>query len=76
MSLITYDAAPAVAAVSGKTHNRKGFWRGLFDAMIESRMRRAEEEIRRHVHFLQLRELDQAGWKTGARSEDSLPFVR
>ena len=33
------------------------------------------DELYRHSHLLP-RELEQAGWKIGERSEDSLPFVR
>ena len=42
-------------------------------ALMESRMRKAEIELRRH---LLPRELETAAWKLSARSEDSLPFVR
>ena len=45
----------------------------FFEALLESRMRRAESELRRH---LLPRELEQAGWKLTDRSEDSLPFTR
>jgi hypothetical protein len=74
MSILTYDTAH-VSPVSGTAPKRKGFWRGILDAMIESRMRQAELEITRHLHRLP-RELEQAGWKVSERSEDSLPFVR
>ena len=71
MSIVTFDAA--VAANPATRCN--SFWRGLLDAMIASRMRRAEREIARRRHLLP-RELDRMDWKVGERSEDSLPFVR
>ena len=45
----------------------------FFEALLESRMRRAESELRRH---LLPRELETAAWKLTDRSEDSLPFTR
>jgi len=74
MSVLTYDTAH-VSPIASAEPKRKGFWRSLLDAMIESRMRHAELEIARHLHLLP-RELEKAGWKVSERSEDSLPFVR
>ena len=45
----------------------------FFVTLMESRMRRAEIELRRH---LLPRELERATSKLTARSENSLPFVR
>jgi hypothetical protein len=47
----------------------------LFAAMIASRQRRANEELKRHGVLLPF-ELEQAGWKLNERNEDSLPFAR
>jgi hypothetical protein len=47
----------------------------LFAAMIASRQRRANEELKRHGVLLPF-ELEQAGWKVNERNEDSLPFAR
>ena len=71
MSTVTYfdTGKPAKTATE-----RPGFWRRLFDRLIESRLRHAQDELKRHSHLLP-RELDAAGWKVSARSEDSLPFV-
>jgi hypothetical protein len=53
----------------------KGLFRRLYDRMIEARMRQANDVLRQHSHLIP-HELEQAGWKISARSEDSLPFVR
>ena len=76
MSIITFDRMPRTAS-AGKRPAAKhpGFWARFFDRLIEARQRTAMREIRRH-HFLLPRELDNAGWKVGERSEDSLPFRR
>lgn len=47
----------------------------LLAAMIASRQRQAEEELRRHGVLLPS-ELEQAGWKVNERNEDTLPFAR
>ncbi len=55
---------------------RRGFWKSFSDALIASRMRHAEREIRQYRHLIP-RELEQAAaWRITNRSEDSLPFVR
>jgi hypothetical protein len=71
MTMMTYDAAhTAVAKVP-----RKGFWARMFDRMVGARTKQAMREIELYRHLVP-RELEQAGWKTSERSEDSLPFVR
>jgi hypothetical protein len=47
----------------------------LFNAMIESRQRKATAELKRHGILLPF-ELEQAGWRLNERNEDSLPFTR
>ncbi len=54
---------------------RRGPLQRFLDRMVEARMRKAEEFIKQHSHLLP-RELDEAGWRITARSEDSLPFAR
>lgn len=79
MSIITFDHVPAgsvKAPVTPAAATRRGFWARLFDRMVESRQRRAMEEIRRYHRFVLPRELDEAVWKTSERSENSLPFIR
>ncbi len=71
MSAVTYHVAPSAPVAL----RRPGFFARLLAAAIESRMRKADEEIKRHTHMLP-RELEQAGWKLTERSEDSLPFAR
>jgi hypothetical protein len=47
----------------------------FFAAMIASRQRQAEAELKRHGVLLPF-ELERAGWKINERNEDSLPFAR
>ena len=55
---------------------RAGFWRRLFDAIVESRMRKVEAEIAEHRRFLPRH----YGFENRARGEakdiGALPFVR
>ena len=71
MSAATYGVAPSTRLAP---QSRRVFSR-LLARLIEVRMQRANEEIKRHTHLLP-RELEQAGWKLTDRSEDSLPFAR
>jgi hypothetical protein len=74
MATITYGTAiPATAAPAKPA--RKNLWTRFVDALIESRMRKAEEEIRRY-HHLMPDEFERAAYRLGPRSEDQLPFVR
>jgi hypothetical protein len=75
MSLATYDVARKASVIEAAPVRGKGLFARLLDALIESRMRRARDEIARHRHLLPP-ELEQAGWKLSERSEDSLPFMR
>jgi hypothetical protein len=75
MSFATYEIARKTVARDAVRAERKGVFARWMDALIESRMRRARDEIARHSHLLP-RELEQAGWRLSDRSEDSLPFVR
>lgn len=71
MSVITHFEAAHESASALK----KSLIRRLFDRIIAAQQARATTELKRHSHLLP-RELDEAGWKIGERSEDSLPFVR
>ena len=72
LNLPTHGVAPKTVGVTP----RPGFWRRLFDAMIEARMRRAEIELAEHRRFLA------RDFGFDSRSEDkgrdlgALPFVR
>lgn len=59
MSIVTYDSVSSAAAARGSVPREinvaarsepKGFWARVFDRMVEARMRRAEEELRRYHH--------------------------
>ncbi len=75
MSTLTYDVAAPTAATRKPATSRKGVLARFYDRLIEARMQKAVEELGHYRHLLP-RELEQAGWKIGERSEDSLPFVR
>ena len=75
MSAITYGVAKPDKTTTKRKSAFARFFAGFFDAMIESRMRRAMLDVKLHGHLLP-RELEQVGWKLTERSEDSLPFVR
>ena len=74
MATITYGTAIPVAAAPAQPA-RKSLWTRFIDALIEARMRKAEEEIRRYRHLLP-DEFERAAYRLSARSEDQLPFVR
>ncbi len=74
MSILAYDASHSVA--EHEAAPRRNLWRRILEALIASRAMQAEQVIGRHRYLLVPRELDQAGWKTESRSEDSLPFVK
>ena len=77
MATITYgSAAPAARAARAATApKRRGFLGRILDALIESRQRQAERELRRYRHLLP-DELERAALKLDQRSADSLPFLR
>jgi hypothetical protein len=72
MTTITYGAELAGCEVKPV---RSNWFKRILAAIYESRMRKAEEEIRRYRHLLP-QELEWAATKLGPRSEDQLPFIR
>jgi hypothetical protein len=71
MATVTYGSAlPATASPA-----RKSLWTRFVDAMIESRLRKAEKEIRRYRHLLP-DAFERAAHDLGPGSEGQLPFVR
>jgi hypothetical protein len=74
MSIITIrTAAPAEAA---PTRPGRSFIRRLLDAIIESRMRKAEQEIRKHLHLLPEDIVEKVGYRVSLKNDRELPFVR
>jgi hypothetical protein len=74
MSTITYSTAiPATAQTQTRASAAKR--PGLFARFMAARQLQADAELRRHGLRLP-RELEDAGFKIGARNEDSLPFIR
>jgi hypothetical protein len=74
MATIAYGTAvPAAADPAGSAS--KSLLTRFIDALTESRMRKAEAEIRRHAHLLPAA-FERAAYRLGPRNEDQLPFVR
>ena len=71
MSIVTHFGAASERPATAK----RSLIRRFVDRIIAAQEARATAELKRHSHLLP-RELDQATWKLGERSEDSLPFVR
>jgi hypothetical protein len=77
MATITYthgSVTPA-ARTPAVAPQRRGFLARFVDALVESRMRQAERELRRYRHLIP-GELERAALRLDSRSEDSLPFLR
>ena len=71
MSALSLGLSPSAVA----RRSRRASWLArLVAAVQESRMRSARAEIARHRHLLPV-ELELAGNRLDARSEDRLPFV-
>ena len=79
MNALTYEmrsAAAAVAASKPVAPAAKSIWLRLWDAMIESRMRQAEREIRQHIHLVPADVLAQSGFAANYKDAAKLPFVK
>lgn len=77
-SVVTHFKAAHASPCAPRTsapRTEKSLFRRVVDRIIAAQSARATAELKRHSHLLP-RELDQATWKLGERSEDSLPFVR
>lgn len=66
-------AAEGRAAASAPT---RGFWRGLYRALVEARTRQAELELKRFRHFIPADPVKEAGYRVGLKGVSALPFVR
>jgi len=72
MSAFSLDLSPPV--VARRVHRSSWLARAIA-AVEDSRMRSARAELVRHRHLLP-GELERAGDRLAARSEDQLPFLR
>jgi hypothetical protein len=61
------EAAPAT---------RGSFWRRMFDAMVEARMRQAQMELNRYQFLIPTDPVKDAGYRVGLKNVGALPFVR
>lgn len=79
MNALTYEIRSAAAAVSASqpvAPATKSIWTRLWDALIESRMRQAEREIRQHLHLVPADVLARSGFAATYKDAGKLPFVK
>ena len=76
MTALTYDLRQAAATAKAAKPEKKGFWTRTLDALIESRMRQAEREIRLHRHLIPANLLAENGFKANYKDASKLPFVK
>jgi hypothetical protein len=79
MTAVTYDlrnAAATAKAAAPAAPAKKGFWARVLDAMIESRMRQAEREIRMHGIAIPADWYTANGLRATYKDADKLPFVK
>lgn len=67
--------APTHAAPAGGA-NQEGFFKRLFAALAEARMRQVEFEMKRYRHLIPQNEVKAAGYAATAKNDQALPFVR
>ncbi len=72
MSAFSFDLSPPIAV---RRARRRGWLARVIAAVHASRARTAQTVIARHRHLLPA-DLERAGNRLDARSEDQLPFVR
>lgn len=79
MNALTYEirSAAAIAAAKPVQPATKGFWARFWDALIESRMRQAEREIRRHyLHLIPEDVVAKSGYAATYKDAGEFPFVK
>ena len=78
MTAVTHDLRIAAATRPSKTRTpaKKGFFARVLDAMVESRMRQVEREIRMYSHLVPVNRLAKAGIKATLENAKELPFVK
>jgi len=72
MATLGLDLTPSALA---RRSPRRGWLARFMTALYDSRMRSARAELARHRHLLPA-ELERAGDRLDARSEEQLPFGR
>jgi hypothetical protein len=78
MNALTYDlrSAASTKTAAAPAKPEQGLFARFFDALIESRMREAERQIRQHMQFVPEDVLDRAGYKATYQDAGKLPFVK
>jgi hypothetical protein len=78
MTAVTHDLRIAAATRPSKACRpaKKGFFARVLDAMIESRMRQVEREIRMYTHLVPEDRLAKAGIRATLKNDKELPFVK
>jgi hypothetical protein len=74
MSTITLRTGVAEEAAPARP--KRGFFRRVLDAIVESRMRKAEAELRKYVHLLPEETAEKALSRVSLKNDRELPFVR
>jgi hypothetical protein len=73
MNALTYEMRSAAAAVAKPATS---VWTRIWDALIESRMRQAEREIRQHIHLIPADVLAEMNFRPTYKDAKKLPFVK
>jgi hypothetical protein len=79
MTAVTHDlriAAASRPSSKARTPAEKGFFARALDAMVESRMRQVEREIRMYSHIVPENTLAKAGIRATLKNDKELPFVK
>lgn len=79
MNALTHEIRSAAAAVTPSkpvAPTTKSIWTRLLDAMIESRLRQAEREIRQHLHLVPADVLARSGFAATYKDAGKLPFMK
>jgi hypothetical protein len=76
MNALTYEMRSAAAAVAKPAQPATSVWTRIWDALIESRMRQAEREIRQHIHLIPADVLAEMNFRPTYKDAKKLPFVR
>jgi hypothetical protein len=74
MTAATFHTRTALP--EARAERSRGFWVGLFDAMMEARMRRATREIATRQHLLPENLLKKNGYTATVNDDGRLPFTR
>lgn len=75
MTTVSLHLPSSLAGETARPAERPGFWRRLFDAMVEAQMRKALVEVNRYKHLVPTDEATLSRYGLSENAE-KLPFVR